>query len=176
MPIQDAVGLNVVANTDVLIKDRASQLVGAANIAAITSWTSFSKQLPRVKNIAPEQWDFFVTVAGVFIAVRRLHQSDISESSLDSAAEIIIDKLTAWRPDARAAFEDCHAFYDRTYDGLSGPDGYEGANRAFIASDSVGAWIVWNLLGRAPDGGDERQLVRGVGVCVVHSFFSWWEP
>jgi hypothetical protein len=44
----------------------------------------------------------------------------------------------------------------------------------FIAIDAVGYWIVWEVLGRAPETEEERSLVRTIGGFVTHKFFDWW--
>ena len=167
-------GLEMAANAD-LLKTRAGELVSAANIFALSSYTTVSTRIPFVANIAPAQWDFFVTVGSVFIAVSRLNRVDLRDVSFDSISEVVAQKLTAWQSEAHAAFENCQVFFDRTYDSLSGSQEYYGPNRAFLASDSVGSWIVWNLLSRAPDNSAELQLVRTIGVLVTHTFSMWWE-
>ena len=72
-----------------------------------------------------------------------------------------------------AAFEDCKAFFDRTYDALERDTAYRDQPE-FLGADAIGSWIVWNLVGHAPDSTDERRLVRVLGSLVTHSFFTWW--
>jgi hypothetical protein len=75
------------------------------------------------------------------------------------------------RTKAAPAFEDCKAMFERNYKALKAID----HDPKFIAADSLGMWIAWNVLERKPgDTEQERQFVRVVGGAVVHSFFSWW--
>ena len=57
--------------------------------------------------------------------------------------------------------------FERTFDALTSTQ----HKSRFIASDSIGSWIVWTLLGRSPEAEDERKLVRAIGVSVGHIFF-----
>lgn len=157
---------------DPLLKS-AENLIDAANIMGISSYTQFATDLPIINEINTEQWDWVFTIAGVFAAATRLNALDFERSRKEKILEIISRKLAAWKPDGLAGFEDCKAFFERTYDGLATMDAYESDSR-FLASDSLGSWMAWNLLGRAPKSEDERKLIRMTGAFVIHSFFDWW--
>lgn len=157
---------------DPLVKS-AQDLIKAANVIGITSYTQFAIELPIVNKINTEQWDWVFTVATVFIAVNRLHSLNLENSTEDKLLKIISQNLASWKPDALAGYDDCKTFFDRTYDALAKSSEYKSDDQ-FLASDALGSWMAWNLLGHASESEDERKLVRMAGAFVVHSFFDWW--
>jgi len=72
---------------------------------------------------------------------------------------------------ARPAFEKCESFFDKTYYDLLNA-GYE---PTLLASDTIGGWVVWAILGHPAKTEQEFTLVRWVGTMIVQSFFNWWE-
>ncbi|MBX3348168.1 MAG: hypothetical protein KF747_05420 [Nitrospira sp.] len=156
------------------IFQQAETLVSAANILGISSYTKFADDLPIVNSIETEHWDWVFTIAGVFVALTRLNAMNLESNTKEKVLEIVGHKLGDWKPDGLAGFEDCKTFFDRTYDNLAKMDHYRSDNR-FLASDSLGGWMTWNLLGHAPESEDERGLIRTTGSFVTHSFFGWWE-
>ncbi len=93
--------------------------------------------------------------------------SDAREEKLmKTVAEFLVD----WKSDSIQAFEDCKGLYETEYDLLAA-----GHEPQYQSCDAVGKWIVWNVLGRAPESHDECMLVRTVGAMVTHTFFDWWK-
>jgi hypothetical protein len=128
-------------------------------------------QHPLLKTVKPESWDFFVTVAGVFIAASRLQNSQLSANRKQELMDAVARGLADWSPEnGIRGFEDCKAAFERNFDSLTRSQ----HEPRFIASDALGMWVVWNLLGRAPAAEEERKLARAVGTAVVHNFFTWW--
>lgn len=152
----------------------AEELIDAANVLGISSYTQFADQLQIIRKFDTEQWDWVFTISGVFIAATRLNTLDLESSRKEKILEIAAQKLAAWKPDGLAGFEDCKAFFERTYDGLAIMDEYR-RDPQFLSSDAIGAWMAWNLLGHAPESEDERKLTRLVGISVTHTFFDWWK-
>lgn len=152
----------------------AGQLVSAANIYAISSYTAFAKRFPAVNSISASRWDWTVTVASVFMAATRLSDLRIDESREEELMSIVVAELLGWNTTGVAGFDDCKSFFERTYDGLAESDSYR-LDRRFLASDSVGSWIFWNLLDRPPSSEEERMLTRSLGIAVTHAFFDWWK-
>jgi hypothetical protein len=151
---------------------KAEGLVDAANVLGVSSYTQFADELQIIYKIDTEQWDWVFTIAGVFMAATRLSNIDLESSRQEKILEVVAQKLTAWKPDGFAGFEDCKAFFERTYDRLAITDEYRRDPR-FLSSDAIGAWMVWNLLGHSPESEDERKLNRLVGISVTHTFFDW---
>ena len=151
--------------------ERADTLVQCAKINAIEMFTPLFREFPCLRAVEPENWNFILTVAGVFVAATRLknqHLGNAREQKLwDKAYKLFIQ----WDANAGRAFGDCKSFFERNYDALT----EVGHEPQFVASNSIGFWIVWNVLGRAPHSEEERKLVRVVGGMTTHAFFDWWD-
>lgn len=161
--------------TDDHLDRQAKTLVSAARIFATGSYTQFAQELPITFNISIDDWDFFLTVGGVFIAASGLNQMEVSDAVEDRLMESVARDLESWNADSIRAFEDCKQLFEDTYDTLATQDEYRNDER-FLGADAVGLWIAWNLLGHRPDTTDELKLHRFVGVAVTHSFLNWWKP
>jgi hypothetical protein len=127
-----------------------------------------------VKNFSKEQWVWVVTIAGVFLALTRLDSLDLENSRKERILEVVKQKLAAWKSDGDAGFQDCRAFVDKTHDRLAMTDEYK-SNIRLLASDCLGSWMAWNLLGHTPESEAERNLLRMAGGFVAAVFFDWWQ-
>jgi hypothetical protein len=157
--------------TDTL-RERAERLVPSANIHATSLFVPMLDQFPLLRDVKPDQWDFVVTIASVFIAATRLRNLKTEGASEEKLMEMVAHGLADWdQKNGIRGFEDCKAIYERTFDALTNSH----ADPRFIASDALGWWTVWNLLGREPKGEEDLRLVRTIGGATVHTFFSWWE-
>jgi hypothetical protein len=154
------------------LRERAERLVPSANIHAASLFVPMLDQFPLLRDVKPDQWDFIVTIASVFIAATRPRNVKKEDTSEEKLMEIVALGLADWdQKNGVRGFEDCKAMYERTFDRLTNAH----ADPRFIASDALGWWIVWNLLGREPKGEEEVRLVRTIGEATVQAFFSWWE-
>jgi hypothetical protein len=139
------------------LRELAERLVPSANIHATSLFVPMLDQFPLLRNVKPDQWDFVVTIASVFIAATRLSSLKKEDTREERLMEIVARGLGDWDPkNGVRGFEDCKAMFDRTFDGLTNAH----ADPRFIASDALGWWTVWNLLGREPKGEEELRLVR----------------
>jgi hypothetical protein len=152
------------------LKGQAETLVSAAQINAVGSFTPLLDKFDFLRDIKPDNWDYFVTVATVFMGASRLNNLGVSEEREDKLMEIVAGYLNEWNRDGIRGFEDCKGLFESEFDRLT----QAGHDPKFVASDSVGNWIVWNILGRAPQSDDECMLVRTIGAMVTHSVFDWW--
>jgi hypothetical protein len=149
---------------------QADTLVQAAETYAIETFTPLLKNFSFLREVDKNHWDFLLTIAGVFIAVTRLGNLRLGEKRQRKLMGKVGMKLTQWNPtNGRRGFEDCASFYERTFDALTSAGG------EFVASDALGSWVVWNVLGRPPHSEEERSLVRTVGGMISHTFSNWWE-
>jgi hypothetical protein len=145
-------------------------LVQAAETYAIGTFTPLLKKFSFLREVDKNHWDFLLTIAGVFIAVTRLGNLRLGEKRQRKLMGKVGMKLTQWNPtNGRRGFEDCASFYERTFGALTSAGG------EFVASDALGSWVVWNVLGRPPHSEEERGLVRTVGGMITHTFSNWWE-
>jgi hypothetical protein len=154
------------------LDQQARDLVPAAHSLAI-GLTKFRSQFACLQAIDDQSWDFFVTVAGVFVASTRLRNLKIGSKREDRLMEIASQEFQKWHPRAIEGFEDCKAFFDRTYDAISADSRED--ERQFVSSDTIGGWIAWSALAHPPETPDERAFARQIGVVVTHELFSWWD-
>ena len=153
------------------LQKQADSLVSAAGINAISLFMTLCEKFPLLGKPDVGHWDFTVTIAGVFMGVSRLNHLHLSDAREDVLIEVVAKNLVHKYQDGILAFEDCKAFYETEYDRLASA----GYDPAFLASDALGKWIVFNVLKRAPKSKDEAALVRAVGGIVTHAFFDWWK-
>lgn len=151
--------------------ERAENLVQAAHVNAIAMFTPLLDRFSVMLEANVEHWDFVLTVASVFMAATRLNNLRLGEAYEEGLMEIVAERLDQWNPDGIRGFKDCKALFESEFDGLT----EAGHKTRFVASDAVGKWIVWNVLGRAPQSDEEYMLARETGTMVTHSFFTWWD-
>lgn len=153
------------------LQKQANSLVSAAAINATSLFVLLLDKFPFLEKVDVEHWDFIVTVAGVFVGASRLNNLHVGDAREEMLMETVAEHLVEKYQDGIRAFEDCKHLYETEYDRLAatGPD------PAFLASDAVGKWIVWNVLGRAPESHDECTLVHTIGGMITHAFFDWWK-
>ena len=154
------------------LMEQADILVQAASINAITAFTPMLDEFAFLREADPKHWDFVLTIAGVFMALTRLRNLRLGERRERKLSEKVCERLAQWNPaNGIRGFEHCKAFFERNFDALA----RAGDKPRFTASDTIGSWIVWDVLGRPPQSEDERRLVRTIGALVTHAFFNWWD-
>jgi len=154
-----------------LMLEGAEKLVDAANINAVGMFTPLLDKFSVLKEADVEHWDFILTVAGVFMAATRLTGLGLKGDREEKLMEVVVGRLDQWKPDGISGFEDCKGLFESEFDRLT----EAGHEPQFVASDAVGKWIVWNVLGRAPQTDEECELVKMTGAMVTHTFFDWWD-
>lgn len=153
------------------LQKQADTLVSAAVINATSVFVPLLDRFPFLEKTDVEHWDFIVTVAGVFMGASRLNNLHVGDAQEEMLMETVAEHLVEEYPDGIRAFEDCKGLYETEYDRLATAE----HDSTFLASDAVGKWIVWNVLGRAPESRDECMLIRTIGGMVTHAFFDWWK-
>ena len=182
--------LNVIGRTEPRIEDlppvrgcgpragalekRARTLISHASAAALGLHQSLGERFPVADGLSVLDWDFFVTVASVFVALTQLNQEPLPQECMDSLLDVVTHNAATWKPDSIAAFEDCKAFYENALDSMEAEGSFLSETQRFQSADAIGAWIVANLLGRLPGSKEEVALIRPLGTLVVHNFSSWW--
>lgn len=152
---------------------QAQTVVPTARALAVSSFASVVNEPPAVDRVSRDDWDFFVTIACVFVAASAVSRLRDPEAE-DLALEVITSTLNDWNEDALRAFDDCKQMFEQTFDELASSPAYQN-DRRFLTSDSVGLWIAWNLLGQKPSSADEYKLVRTAGVLTTAGFANWWD-
>jgi len=151
--------------------ERAENLVQAAQINAVGMFTPLVDRFPILREVDIEHSDFILTVASVFMAATRLDNLRLDDARDEKLMEVVAERLDQWKPDGIRGFEDCKGLFESEFDRLT----KAGHEPRFVASDAVGKWIVWNILGRPPQTDEECMLVRATGGMVTHAFFDWWD-
>ncbi len=156
-------------------KKRAKMLLPSTKIAGIAFYTSLLEKFPAFNSVSVKDWDFFFPIASVFIATIGMEKIKISRKLKSELSIIYGDTLNEWSSDWNRAFKDCGEFFWRTAEGLqSSTDPVYIQSPKYRISDSIGSWLVWNLLGHSPKTEDERKLVRVIGTIVSEEFIDWW--
>lgn len=156
------------------ITKQAEGLVSSAEIFAISLFTPTLGRFPILATVDVKNWDFIISISGIFIALTQLNNFDLPEDQKSALINIVEKKLSEWNPDGIRAFEDCKSFFESQYDQSEKSSEYK-KDRRFLASDALGIWVVWNILNRQPQNDEEISLVRVIGSSVVHAFFDWWQ-
>lgn len=151
--------------------ENAKNLVPAAHCNAFSMFTPLLDRFPILLQADVERSDFILTVAGVFVAATRLVNARLDKELKERLMMVVTERLTQWNPDGLDSFEDCKRLFEDEFDRLT----KAGHEPRFVASDAMGKWIVWNLLGRPPQTDEECILVRATGTIVTHAFFDWWD-
>ena len=149
-------------------------LVGAANTLAIGMFVKVIDEFPFIPHDERGQkyWDFVVTIAGVFFALNRLRTLNLNEKRrLKLEKKVAVGLVQLYPRGARPTFENCKSFFDKAYYDLLDAD----REQQLVASDAIGAWVVWEILRHPAETEHEFKLVRWVGAMIVQSFFEWWE-
>jgi hypothetical protein len=98
---------------------KADNLVQIAGMNAVAMFESLLKKFSFLREVDVKQWDFTLTIAGVFIAVTRLVDLGLRGNRQRKLLRKVGAKLTRWDPtNGRRAFEDCASYYERTFDEL----------------------------------------------------------
>ena len=168
-------GMVLDESADDSLVNRAATLVTAANAVAVSSFTAFLDDSPWLKDIDLKDWDFFITVAGVFVGLTKLNKVQLPADRLDQLFDIIAKQLDAFHKNGGAAVDDCTAFYDRGMDDPAILDSYSRDQARFISADIIGMWLCWNLLRHAPEQTREHELARRLGIIVTQGFSNWWD-
>lgn len=154
--------------------ERAKRLPVSAEIFATSFETKVLDRFPMVRTVGSDRWDFIMTVAGIFVAISQLNREELDEGVKDDIREATGYAAIKWNPKAVEAVEDCTQCVNRNYGGLQSSKEYSGETQ-FLFSDSLGFWVVRNLLDHMPESDAERQLVRALGGALVLSFVNWWK-
>ena len=148
---------------------KASLVVPSAIDLAKQGFGRMRKKHEALRNVKKGDWEFFLTIAGVTIALDRLNITNIREKEKARLRQIIDQDLKKYDKQGPDAVEDCKAFLGRTL------------TAEFVASnqnalpDALGMWVGWNLYGHAPKYGPETEPLRAIGMAAVTTFVELWK-
>lgn len=145
-------------------REKARNLVSTVNVLAISSLTSFLTNFSSIEQImkkcTTEDWDFFMTVAGIGIALQT-NKYKPSDKEVDQFAVGLKEYLPKWNSQGAAAFDDLLKFTQRNI--TNGVD-------SIVAA---GLWVLWNLKQEQPTD-DEMSLAPIIGHYWVNNLSDWW--
>jgi hypothetical protein len=146
-------------------RDKAQKLIAMANTLAVSSFPCFKKRFPDLESMINEHgkddWDFFMTVAGVGVAMQTIGKTP-PEQDIHAFAAGIQQNFSKWNAKADEAFQDLRKFTKRN---LSiGID--------FITT--YGLWVLENIKKDTPTP-EERSIAPVIGRFLVESFDGWWD-
>lgn len=153
------------------LQEKAETLVQAAQVMAMSMFLPTLDRFPFLERVDGQHWNFVVAVAGVYVASTGLGKLSLPDVRGNALTDCVAQGLTKWDPDGPRAFVDCQGFFEKGVENLSAG----GHDPQWIASDALGTWIVWNVLGKAPETDQESQLARTTGLVVIRNFRDWWD-
>lgn len=158
------------------LNDSADKLVDAArtNAASLYIAMSMSGEFALLRDVKEDDWDFFVTVASVFLAATCLRNLGVGDAREEKLTDRVRQQFVQWDDPQKSwrAFEDCKSFFEQRNDALT----KLGHEPRVVASDAIGNWVVLNLRRPMPEGtAEEPELMRAIGDAIVHTFYNWWK-
>ena len=143
------------------LQGRAESLVGTASTLAKSLFSRLAVYYTDLFQVSEEDWNFLVTVAGLYVASLRLYD-EISGDRFADLYEIVEKRLSPGVPQAMA---NCGEFV--TQRGGAESD-------QFTFETVLGYWVLWNALPYKPDK-NQAELAFFIGHSVTDAFASWWQ-
>ncbi len=159
----------IVQNVPASLLEKGETLVMMAHSVAVASLTSPVQklELPEALTADVENWNFFMTVAGVFAAVHALGQR-VSEETIDGITSgRVLRKLDGWNPEGSLAFSDCRQFVEGSLKSASQEQ------IELTPADAIGMWLLCKLYRRFPTP-EETADARPLGELLLDTFAEWW--
>lgn len=153
------------------LASRAVNLVRVARLGPIGFFVRLLDRFPNLSKATPEDWHFLLGVAAVCAGLVQHEILDSSPERNRVVRRVAAEELLKWRPDALEALEDCEEFVVRTMGVLL--DGGKMDWQAALAQ-SVGVWVMWNLLRRKSEEEADLELAAVVGGLVLRIIDGCW--
>ena len=143
------------------LQGRAESLVGTASTLAKSLFSRLAVYYTDLFQVSEEDWNFLVTVAGLYVASLRLYD-EISGDRFADLYEIVGKDLSPGVPQAMA---NCGDFVTQR----AGAESDQ-----FTFETVLGYWVLWNALPYRPDK-NQAELAFFIGHSVTDAFASWWQ-
>lgn len=150
-------------------EDEAARLLALSKIIATSSSTTVSDAFPAIDAMFRRpgfsldgQWDFFVTVAGLAMGLATYSERH-PRSEVTAFGSELLRQAGLWDHQTAPAIVDFQQFLNRNV--------AEGVD----AATSIGLWVLWNLVGSAPD---DFAIAASpvIGSLVIDSLHEWDIP
>jgi hypothetical protein len=141
------------------------RLLPSAEVLATSTFVPLVDEFPRLRTASIESWDFFVTCAGVCVALSSL-VGRVPDDVFREVYQRVSGHIETWDADAVAAIGDCREFVHRSIH-------QEAQSETVTPAMAVGVWVVWNVLGTQPSP-KEAPLSHALGSLIGEAFGDWW--
>lgn len=146
-------------------REKARKLIAMVNTVAISSLTPFLNRFSNLEQIirarGTDDWDFFMTVAGVGIALQTIG-SKPPEKDFHQFAIGLQEHFPKWDHNAAAAFDNLTKFTQKNVSGGVDP------------ITATGLWVLWNVKQDSPTD-DEISLAPVIGRFLAENLKGWWD-
>ena len=140
-------------------------MIAMANTVAISSLATFLDKFPHLKAIiktrGTDDWDFFMTVAGIGVALQTVG-SNPTEKAFRQFTLGLQEHFPKWNPNAAAAFDDLTKFTQRNASGGVDP------------MTATGLWVLLNVK-QDSLADDEMSMAPVIGRFLVGNVEGWWD-
>jgi len=124
-------------------------------------------------NICIKDWDFYITVACVYIAMGGLYGIKISNKQGVSILKIIQESVDDWDSDGANAIKDCGQFCGKNLLIFDKLPLYQ-KDKSFLRADVLGFWVASNLFKHLPKDDEEIKFARYIGCMIISKYDNWW--
>lgn len=151
---------------------KASELINASNIYALSTYVPLLDRCPEMKSVADSNllpfWDYLMTIGCVGTAFMEIADlvPDKEQPGIGYALQI---KLGDWEPNSYEVMIDFVTYVNKLVD------------KGIEIPDAIGGWV-WVNLERHPQSNEELKelasslkLVRVAGLQILLTFHNWWK-
>ncbi len=162
----------VTTNKESQLVSSAEVLVRVARVGPVGLFVPLLDRFPQLAKAKPEDWDFFLGVASVFVGLAQYQAYDSSQDRNRLVRRLVAEEVLKWRSDALDALKDCEGFVARSMEALlqGGKSEWQDA-----LSKSIGVWVCWNVLRRKPEEAADLELATATGVLALKITEGCWE-
>lgn len=151
--------------------DRVEKLVSSANILAVSSFTKFLDSHEELKAVDPQEWDFFVTVAGISVGLMSLVDKVTDESEYNRLTRILSTKIKEWDNRGEHALSDLMARMAKHREDMMNLPSDEFTKMWAVMLSS---WCLINLNLEVPKNQPSKLMIE-LGMLLIVSFQVWWD-
>lgn len=151
--------------------DKLRTLVSSAHILAVSSLKKFMERHPKLSNINPDDWDFFVTVAAITYALMGLANNVPKKSKYTQLSKIIAQDMRRWNQDAEYTGADLMKTLQKAR--MNGQH-LSNEEATKLLAICLGSWCMVNFNLSLPRE-EPDPLATELGMIIIHSFADWWK-
>jgi hypothetical protein len=167
-------GFNFKTGPDPL-DEKVTSLLQVGNFFALGSLPIASETYQNTSDtINHDDWVFFATIAFSLQAQARLKMLDITEKRRQGLVLNLLKEFGRWNSRGPDAALDCIDFIEKFRSDFSA--NYTASSEEhLLLSDSVATWLMWNILGRAPNTEKDSDFARKISLSIKHQTRDYWK-